>query len=492
MSSYVLTIDNGTTGTTCLLFNQDMHLVAKGYQEFNQIYPRPGWVEHNLTHIWSSVRASVEEALRNGNVDPATIVAIGITNQRETVGIWERDGGAPMANAIVWQDRRTADRCAQLVSDGKEPWVTDKTGLLLDPYFSGTKIEWMLDNTEGLRERAATGELAAGTIDTFLVWRLSGGKAHVTDASNASRTLLCNIKTLQWDNELLDLFNVPKELLPEIRGCSETYALTEGLNFLPDGIPIAGIAGDQQAALFGQCCFEEGEAKCTFGTGAFMLTNTGSRIVKSRNRLLTTVAWKIGDEVTYAIEGSSFIAGAAVQWLRDGLRIIDSAPDIEPLAASVEDSGGVVVVPAFVGLGAPHWRPDARASISGITRGTTRAHIARATLEGIALQICDLANAMEQDMGHDITALKVDGGAAVNDLLMQMQSDYLNARVVRPKVVETTALGAAALAGLAVGFWKDLDDIRKSWNKDRDFDPVMDEADRAEILARWNTAVEKT
>ncbi len=491
MAKYVLAIDQGTTGSTALLIGEDMLVKAKGYREFRQIYPEPGWVEHDLEDIWDSVRAAVRDALQTADVDGSEIVAIGITNQRETVGIWEKNSGKPVYNALVWQDRRTANRCAMLKEEGWEEKISEKTGLLLDPYFSGTKIEWMLQHIEGIEERAKAGELAAGTIDTFLVWRLSGGKAHITDVTNASRTLLFNIHKLDWDNELLELFGIPRVLLPEVKSSSEVYGTTLGLDFLPDGIPIAGIAGDQQAALFGQACFEFGDAKCTYGTGAFMLVNTGNKPVMSKNRLLTTVAWQIGNETVYALEGSAFIAGAAVQWLRDGLKIIDSAPEIEELAKQVEDSEGVVVVPAFVGLGAPHWRADARGIITGITRGTTRAHIARATLEGIALEIYDLASAMEQDMGAEIGTLKVDGGAAANNLLMQLQADLLRTPVVRPKIIETTGLGAGFLAGLAVGFWDGLDAIRTGWHKDREFSAEMDDDKRNKMIALWRDAVEK-
>jgi len=494
MASYVLTIDQGTTGSTVLLFNRAMDLVGKGYQEFRQIYPTPGWVEHDLEDIWASVLAALKQALCSAGVQGSDIAAIGITNQRETVGLWERGTGKPLGNAIVWQDRRTAGRCAELKAcEGKnvEGMVRQRTGLLLDPYFSGTKIEWMLRNNPEMDRKARSGEAAAGTIDTFLAWRLSGGRVHVTDVSNASRTLLFNINTLAWDKTMLSLFDVPESILPEVRSCCEVYGHTHGLGLLPDGIPIAGIAGDQQAALFGQCCFDQGEGKCTYGTGAFMLVNTGATPVASRNRLLTTVAWQIDGVTTYALEGSSFIAGAAVQWLRDGLKMIRSADEIEALAREVESSDGVVVVPAFVGLGAPHWRADARAVILGITRGTTRAHIARATLEGIALQIHDLAEAMQQDMGMSIAELKVDGGAAVNNLLMQYQCDILNTTVVRPRIVETTALGAAALAGLAVGFWGGLDDVRQSWQVDTIFRPTMDEKCRQAHLDRWKSAVAK-
>ncbi len=491
MSEYILAMDQGTTGSTALIINKNCGLVAKGYREFRQIYPQPGWVEHDLEDIWTSQKEAVKEALAAAKIDGSQIAAIGITNQRETSGIWKKVSGKPVGNAIVWQDRRTAARCAKLVEQGCEKTINEKTGLLLDPYFSGTKLEWRLANDPSLRKQAEDNVVIAGTVDTFLVYRLTGKKAHVTDVSNASRTLLFNLRTLQWDDELLSIFGIPRQMLPEVKSSSEIYGRTEDLDFLPDGIPIAGIAGDQQAALFGQCCFGEGEAKCTYGTGAFMLANTGSRPVLSRKRMLTTVAWQINGTVNYALEGSSFIAGACVQWLRDGLQIINKASEIEALAAQVKDSDGVTLVPAFVGLGAPHWKSDARAIICGISRGTTKAHIARAALDGIALQIVDLAKGMEDDMGGRIGELKVDGGAAVNNLLMQLQADLLNAKVVRPKMVETTGLGAAFLAGLAVKFWDSQEEIKKSWNIDRQFTPSMDEKEREAMLRRWNAAVAK-
>lgn len=490
---HVLAIDQGTTGSTVLLLDRELNLKAKGYREFKQIYPQPGWVEHDAGDIWDSVVGALAECLAVANVDTERIAGIGITNQRETSLFWDRATGAPAMNAIVWQCRRTADFCAELKRNGHEELFQARTGLVLDPYFSGTKARWMLDHVGGLREAATVGDALFGTIDSYLTWRLTGaqaGGAHVTDVSNASRTLFMELAGCTWDDELLGLLGVPRAALPEIRGSSEVYGATKGVPGLPDGIPVAGIAGDQQAALFGQACFAPGEAKCTYGTGAFILQNTGTRPVPSRNGLLTTVAWRIGDAApVYALEGSTFVAGAAVQWLRDGLGIVDSAPDIEALAASVDDSGGVVFVPALTGLGAPHWRPEARGVISGITRGTTRAHIARATLEGMAFQVAEVLAAMEADAGDKLELLKVDGGASANNLLMQMQSDLLNVRTVRPTLVETTALGAAFLAGLATGVWDGPEAVAQAWREDRTFTPDMEDGVRTEALARWRAAV---
>jgi len=487
---YILALDQGTTGTTALLIDRSLAIRAKVTVDFPQHYPQPGWVEHDPEEIWFSVRQAIRRLLQESGVGPAAIAAVGITNQRETTLLWERAGGRPVGNAIVWQCRRSADICRELQERGTEPRFREKTGLVLDPYFSGTKLTWRLRRDENLRHRAETGELAFGTVDSFLVWRLTGG-CHVTDASNASRTLLMDLRTLKWDDELLELLEIPRPLLPEIAPSSLVYARTRGLEELPDGIPVAGMAGDQQAALFGQACFAAGEAKCTYGTGAFLLENTGEEIVASRSGLLTTVAWQIGGKTCYALEGSSFIAGAAVQWLRDGLGLVKSSAEIEALAAQVEESGGVVFVPALTGLGAPHWRSEARGAIFGLTRGTTAAHLARATLEGIALQIVDLVDAMNADRGRPLELLKVDGGAAQNDLLMQLQADLSGLAVVRPQTVETTALGAAMLAGLAVGFWQDLDEVRASWREERRFLPQRPEPWRQELLARWQAAVEK-
>jgi glycerol kinase len=487
MTDCVISIDQGTTGTTALLLDQNVSVVASANVEFPNHYPKPGHVEHDVSEIWTSVEAAVTAALEKaGDVN---ILAIGITNQRETCLFWDRVSGEPIHRALVWQDRRTADLCAQLKSEGKEADVRARTGLLLDPYFSGTKAKWLLDNVEGARARAESGELNFGTIDTWLAWKLCG--AHATDPSNASRTLLFNIYDMDWDPVLLELLGIPRASLPRICDNAEVLGHTKGLGFLPDGIPVSGMAGDQQAALFGQACFTEGAAKCTYGTGAFILMNTGNKAVASDRGLLTTVGWRLNGETTYALEGSAFIAGAAVQWLRDGLGLISSAEEIEALAGSVPDSGGVVFVPALAGLGAPHWRPDARGLFTGITGGTTRAHIARAVLEGMALQISDILGAMEQDSSIRLAGLKVDGGAARNNLLMQYQADILRTACVRPTVLETTALGSAFLAGLGVGFWDSPKAVQESWTEDSTFDPQMSDDDVQGHLAAWAAAVAK-
>jgi len=489
-ASHVLAIDQGTTGTKVVILDRRLGVRATASQEFRQIFPRPGWVEHDLEDIWASTLATVRRALREAGLRGSDVAAIGITNQRETTGLWDRRTGRPLHHAIVWQDRRTTEACARLKADGHEPRVREKTGLVLDPYFSATKLRWLLDHVKGARERAEAGALAFGTIDSFLAWRLTGGAAHVTDVSNASRTLLMDLRTRAWDDSLLALFGVPRAVLPEIRPSSQVYGATRGLKVLPDGIPVAGMAGDQQAALFGQACFEPGEAKCTYGTGAFLLQNIGPEPVLSSRGLLTTVAWSAGGEVAYALEGSSFIAGAAVQWLRDGLGIIERSADVERLARTVEDAGGLVFVPALAGLGAPHWRPEARGVIRGIDRGTTAAHLARATLEGIAFLINDLAEAMRAEANQPIPVFKVDGGACRNDLLMQFQADLLGVPVERPRLVETTAFGAAFLAGLAVGVWKDREEIRRAWKVGKRFLPRMKPTEREAHLARWRRAVE--
>jgi len=488
--THVLAIDQGTTGTTVLILDRRLAVRAKVNQEFRQIFPKPGWVEHDLEDIWGSTISTVQRALREAGLRGADIAAIGITNQRETTGLWDRRSGRPLHHAIVWQDRRTTEACAKLKQGGHEPRVREKTGLVLDPYFSATKIRWLLDNVKGAREKAEAGEAAFGTIDSFLVWRLTGGAAHVTDVSNASRTLLMDLRSRAWDRELLDLFGVPRSVLPEIMPSSAVYGTTRGVKALPDGIPVAGIAGDQQAALFGQASFEAGEAKCTYGTGAFLLQNTGPQPIFSSRGLLTTVAWSVGGEVAYALEGSSFIAGAAVQWLRDGLGLIEKSADVEALAKQVKDSGGVTFVPALAGLGAPHWRPEARGVIRGIDRGTTAAHLARATLEGIAFLINDLSEAMRAEAERPIPVFKVDGGASHNDLLMQFQADLLGVPVERPRMTETTAFGAAFLAGLAAGVWKDREEIRRNWKVGKRFEPKMSPADREAHLARWRKALE--
>ncbi len=491
MRDIVMSIDEGTTGVTVVLLDRSLNLLGKVNNEFPQYYPQPGWVEHSAEEIWACTLKTIDETIRLADVDPGRIAAIGITNQRETTVLWDRATGHSVHKAIVWQDRRTAPLCERLKKKGLEAKVKKKTGLVLDPYFSGTKIQWLLDHVSGLRPRAKAGEIAFGTMDSYLVYQLSGGKIHVTDVSNASRTLLMNLETLSWDPELLKIFQIPATLLPEIKTCSEIYGYTKNIPGLPDGIPIAGMAGDQQSALFGQACFTAGEAKCTYGTGSFLLMNTGKKLVRSRAGMLTTVAWKLGNEVCYALEGSAFIAGAAVQWLRDGLKVLHKSSEVEALAASVPDSGGVTFVPAFVGLGAPHWRPNARGIISGITRGTTTAHIARATLEGIAFLQYDILQAMQRDLGKKLKVLKVDGGASVNELLMQFQSDLLGVDLVRPKMIETTALGAAFLAGLAVGVWKDQKEIASSWLEDRRFRPLQGKKQIAAHVARWQEAVKR-
>jgi len=487
---HVIAIDQGTTGTTVLVLDEALEVIGRGYQEFRQIYPEPGWVEHDPDDIWASVGAALQSALRD--IDPASLAAIGITNQRETTVVWDRKTGRSIHHAIVWQDRRTADRCAELNAAGKASRVRALTGLTIDPYFSGTKLAWLLHHVPGAATAASAGDLAFGTIDAYLVWRLTGGSVHATDVSNASRTLLFDINTLAWSDELLELIGAPRAILPSVVPSSGVIGTTRGVPGVPDGVPIAGIAGDQQSALFGQACFTPGDAKCTYGTGAFILMNTGDKPIASRSGLLTTVAWKLATgELRYALEGSAFIAGAAVQWLRDGLQLFAAARDIEALAASVPDSGGVIVVPAFAGLGAPHWRPEARGSITGLTRGTTRGHLARATLEGIALQNVDILRAMERDAGRPLTVLKVDGGASANDLLMQFQSDVLGVEISRPDMVETTALGAAFLAGLGAGVWKDQSEVARTWREQKRFTPTADRARVAEHLARWDVAVGK-
>ncbi len=487
---HVIAIDQGTTGSTVLVLDEKLEIAGRGYKEFRQIYPQPGWVEHDPEDIWASVLDALKQAMTG--IEPSSIASIGITNQRETAIIWDRKTGKPAHNAIVWQDRRTADRCAELKAQGKETRVRGLTGLTIDPYFSGTKVSWMLHNVSGMASAARAGDLVFGTVDSFLVWRLTGGAVHATDVTNASRTLLMDLEQLTWSDELLELLGVPRAMLPTIVASSGEIGTTKGVPGVPDGIAIAGIAGDQQSALFGQACFMPGDAKCTYGTGAFILMNTGDTPVRSTKGLLTTVAWKLGDgELRYALEGSAFIAGAAVQWLRDGLGLIKSASEIEELARSVPDSGGVIVVPAFAGLGAPHWRPDARASITGITRGTTKAHLARATLEGIALQIVDILGAMQSDAGCSLKMLKVDGGAAANDLLMQFQSDVLGCQIARPEIVESTALGAAFLAGLGTGVWKNQEAISQAWREQRRFVPTQDRAWVHEHVTRWHAAVAK-
>ncbi len=491
MPKYVLSIDQGTTGSTVLLLDKSLRVAGKANCEFPQHFPKPGWVEHDLKEIWTSVLQALQKALRQARARPTDIAAIGITNQRETVCLWERGTVKPAHRAIVWQDRRTTDDCQRLKDRLLEPLYRSRTGLLLDPYFSGTKLAWLLREVPGLRARAQAGDLCFGTIDSFLVAKLSGGAAHVTDVSNASRTLLFDIHKLHWDPELLAPLEVPQAMLPKVVGNAEEIARTKGVPGLADGVPIAGMAGDQQAALFGQACFEAGESKCTYGTGAFLLLNTGAKAAVSERRLLTTVAWKLGGETTYALEGSAFIAGAAVQWLRDGLGLIKKAADIEALARQVKDAGGVTFVPALSGLGAPYWRPEARGLLSGMDRGTTAAHVARAVLEGIAFSIGDLARAMAQDAGKPLASLRVDGGACQNDLLMQLQADLLEVPVERPRMIESTALGAAFLAGLAAGVWKDKAQLRAVHKVAKRFTPKMAAATRQAMVARWHRAVER-
>ena len=492
MPGYILSIDQGTTGSTAAVLSaEDASVLGKANHEFPQHYPRPGWVEHDLGEIWASVTAAIRDALAAASVRPGECRAIGITNQRETTVVWDRACGEPIHRAIVWQDRRTADVCRELRDAGHEAQVRERTGLVLDPYFSGTKVAWILDSVDGARPRAERGELAFGTIDSWLVFKLSGGAAHVTDATNASRTLLYDIRRGAWDEELCAWLRVPRPMLPEVQPCAGHFAATRGVPGLPDGVPITGVAGDQQAALFGQTCFEVGDAKCTYGTGAFLLMNTGERPVSSNHGLLTTVAWQLGEQTTYALEGSAFVAGAAVQWLRDGLGLISSAAEVEAKARQVESSGDVVFVPALAGLGAPHWDPHARGLIYGLSRDTTAAHLCRATLEGIAFQITDLLTAMEADAGRPLSRLRVDGGAARNGLLMQFQADVLDVPVDRPANVETTALGAAYLAGLGAGLFPDLGAIVQAHRVEQTFTPRIDAAAREAHLARWRGAVER-
>lgn len=491
MTKYLCAIDQGTTTSTVLLLTDALEVKAKVSREFPQIFPQSGWVEHDAEAIWSSVTAALGAALDQAGIPGSEIAAIGITNQRETTVVWEKATQRPIHHAIVWQCRRTADLCAALRDAGHSDTFRKATGLVLDPYFSGTKLRWILDHVDGARARAGKGELRFGTIDSWIVAKLTGGASHVTDLSNASRTLLCDIRTGDWSPELCKLLDVPMEVLPRVTGCAEVVGHTRGVPGLPDGIPIAGMAGDQQAALFGQACFEEGHAKCTYGTGAFLLMNVGRTPVASSRGLLTTVAWKLGSEITYALEGSVFIAGAAVQWLRDGLKLIASAAEVEALAREVPDSGGVIFVPALAGIGAPHWRPEARGAITGITRGTTRAHLARACLEGVALQVSDLIDAMQLDAGKSIPVLKVDGGASANDLLMQYQCDVLKTPLSRPTYVETTAIGAAFLAGIGAGVFPGPKAIADAWREERRFWPKLPAEEVEAIRKRWQQAVAK-
>ncbi len=492
MSQYILAIDQGTTGSTALVLSTQGQVLGKANQEYRQIFPKPGWVEHDPEDIWQSVLGAIRSALDQAGISPGNIAAIGITNQRETTVLWDKTTGKSVYNAIVWQCRRTAPECQKLKKKGLEKKVKAKTGLVLDPYFSGTKIKWILDNVPAARELAKKGNLRFGNIDAFLLWRLTDGAAHATDPSNASRTLLMDLKKLSWDSELCKIFGVPQEILPEIKSNVEIFGTTKGVPGLPDGIPISGMAGDQQSALFGQACFEVGEAKCTYGTGSFLVLNTGNKIVTSRAGCLSTVAWRVGKKATYALEGSAFICGAAVQWLRDGLGLFSKSSEIEALARSVPDTGGVFMVPALAGLGAPYWDAEARGLISGLSRGSTKAHLARAVLEGMALQNVELANAMQKDLKKKLKVLKVDGGASQNNLLMQMQADFLGTVCIRPAQVETTGLGAAYLAGLGVGIWSDLSDIKKIWRKDRDFIPELKDGQRAAKLKEWQREIRRS
>ena len=485
---YVLALDQGTTSSRAILFDKGGSVVASSQKEFPQHFPQPGWVEHNPEDIWKSQLAVAKSVLRKAKLSASDVAAIGITNQRETTVVWDRKTGKAISNAIVWQDRRTAPSCDALRKKKVDRTIQKKTGLILDAYFSGTKVQWILDNVKGARRKAEKGDLAFGTVDAWLIWRLTGGEVHVTDPSNASRTMLFNIHTGKWDAQLLKTFNVPKSMLPTVRSSSEIYGKTK---LLGGSIPIAGIAGDQQSALFGQCCTKPGMVKNTYGTGCFMLMNTGTEPVASKNKLLTTVAWKIGDRTEYALEGSIFIAGAVVQWLRDGLGLIRKSADVEKLAAQVPDTDGVYLVPAFAGLGAPHWDAYARGTLVGMTRGTTKSHIARAALEGIAYQVGDVLQAMEADSGLKLKQLRVDGGASMNGLLMQFQSDLLRVPVVRPVVAETTALGAAYLAGLAVGYWKNQKEIATQWQEAARFKSTMKPKRRTKLIAGWDRALQR-
>ena len=488
---YIIALDQGTTSSRAIIFDHDAAIVGVGQREFRQIFPRPGWVEHDPGDIWATQISVVTEALGRAHLRPRDIAAIGITNQRETTVVWDRETGQPVYNAIVWQDRRTADFCDRLKRDGHEDFIRERTGLVIDAYFSGSKVAWILDNVPGARARAEAGKLAFGTIDSWLVWQLTSDSTHITDVSNASRTMLFNINTLTWDEDLLKLLRVPASMLPDVRPSSEVYGRVS-TSLGAGGVPIAGIAGDQQAALFGQMCISPGLTKNTYGTGCFLLQNTGDRPVASRNRLLSTVGWQIGGKTMYALEGSVFIGGAVVQWLRDGLGIIRESSEVEALASSVPDSGGVYLVPAFAGLGAPHWDPYARGTIVGITRGTKAGHIARAAVESIAFQVADLLQAVRDDAAIDLSELRVDGGAAANDHLLQFQADLLGVAVVRPKVTETTALGAAYLAGLAVGFWDSIDALAQHWQVDKRFEPSMPSSAVAARRAEWNEALNRS
>ncbi len=488
MPKYILSFDQGTTSSRAIIFNKQGNILSIAQKEFTQIFPKPGWVEHDPNEIWSTQLGVATEAIFKAGITIHDIAAIGITNQRETALVWDRATSQPIYNAIVWQDKRTSEYCNQLKKDGSEQVIREKTGLLSDSYFSATKVKWILDNVDGARAKADNGQLCFGTIDSWLLWKLTNGKLHATDVTNASRTLLFNIHTMQWDDDLLHLFGIPASMLPEVRSSSEVYCHTQHLISAAE-VPVAGIAGDQQAALFGQMCTRKGMVKNTYGTGCFMLMQTGETAVASNNNLLTTVAWQINGQVQYALEGSVFIAGAVVQWLRDGLRLIQTSADVEELAGKVNDNGGVYMVPAFTGLGAPYWNQDARGLIVGITRGTTDAHIARAAIESIAFQTMDVLRSMEADAGMHIKEVRVDGGATVNNQLMQFQSDILGSSVIRPAVTETTALGAAYLAGLAVGYWSDIQELEQYWQNERSFEPSMNKTDRDHMSNEWRRAI---
>ncbi|MFT4416850.1 glycerol kinase GlpK [Fredinandcohnia humi] len=492
MEKFILSLDQGTTSSRAILFNEKGEIVHVAQKEFTQIFPKPGWVEHNANEIWGSILAVMASVLSESNVKAEQVAGIGITNQRETTVVWDKETGQPVYNAIVWQSRQTADICEDLKAQGLNDTFRAKTGLLIDAYFSGTKVKWILDNVEGAREKAENGQLLFGTIDTWLIWKLSGGKAHVTDYSNASRTLMYNIYDLQWDDELLAHLTVPKSMLPEVRPSSEVYATTADYHFFGQEVPIAGAAGDQQAALFGQACYEEGMVKNTYGTGCFMLMNTGEKAVPSNHGLLTTIAWGIDGKVEYALEGSIFVAGSAVQWLRDGLRMFKDAKESEGYAVKVDSTDGVYVVPAFVGLGAPYWDSDVRGAVFGITRGTSKEHFVRATLESLAYQTKDVLTAMEADSGISLKTLRVDGGAVKNNFLMDFQSGILGVPVERPVINETTALGAAYLAGLAVGYWNNQEEISTQWAIDQSFEPTMSDEQREELYSGWKKAVNAT
>lgn len=490
METYILSLDQGTTSSRAIIFNKQGEIVHTAQKEFKQYFPQSGWVEHNANEIWGSVLAVIATALSESNIRAEQIEGIGITNQRETTVVWDKETGAPVYHAIVWQSRQTSGICEELKQDGYEQTIRKKTGLLIDPYFSGTKVKWILDNVEGARSKAEEGKLLFGTIDTWLIWKLSGGKAHVTDFSNASRTLMFNIHELKWDEELLEILNVPSSMLPEVRSSSEIYAHTVGYHFFGEEVPIAGAAGDQQAAMFGQACFEKGMGKSTYGTGCFMLMNTGEKAVESEHGLLTTIAWGINGKVEYALEGSIFIAGAAIQWLKDGMRMLNSASDSEEYARKVDSTDGVYVVPAFVGLGTPYWNSEVRGSVFGLTRGTSKEHFVRATIESLAYQTKDVLSVMEVDSGIELKTLRVDGGVVKNNFLLEFQSDLLNVLVERPVINETTALGAAYLAGLAVGYWESQKEIESQWAVDQQFEPNMAQEKRDELYAGWKKAVQ--